>query len=179
MWWACVWAPAVYVTSVGAVWLAQLQHVSSWQVCCGDGRPALGHPHGAALWNDVRRWNEEAQRSHSAGRWIHISLGHWKVTVYIYIIFAPQSQFSYQSSYVLYSSLGSKKRLLQNINSVLMAQEHQWSKEICFVHSLHTCYCYLLPCSHYIVYQLMLTLAQWSMCWHLTALISAFSDCCL
>ena len=41
--------------SVGQLRPALPGHDSAGQVCRGDGRPALGHPHGAALWDNVRR----------------------------------------------------------------------------------------------------------------------------
>lgn len=46
----------------------------------GDGRPTLGHPHGAALRDADRRRDEEAQHPHPARRRLPLPLGHRQVT---------------------------------------------------------------------------------------------------
>ena len=69
-----------WVVSVCAMWPALIWHVSTGQVRSGDGRPPMGHPHGAALWHHGRWWNEATGHPQSAGRRFHLSLGHRKVT---------------------------------------------------------------------------------------------------
>ena len=50
------------------------------QVCRGDGRPSVGHPHGAALRHADWRRDEKAQHSHPAGWRLPLPLGHRQVT---------------------------------------------------------------------------------------------------
>lgn len=56
-----------------------LGRVHPGEVRRGDGRPTLGHPHGAALRNADWRRDEKIEHPHFA-RWrIHLPLGYWKV----------------------------------------------------------------------------------------------------
>lgn len=64
---------------MGAVRHAFVQHGSARQVRGGDGRPAVGHPHGAAVWHAFRRRDEEPQRAYPSGSRLHLPLGHWQV----------------------------------------------------------------------------------------------------
>ena len=62
-----LWILSTSRAAVGAVRPAQLRPVGAGQVLGGDGRPALGHPHGAPLRHHGRRRDEEAARPQHAG----------------------------------------------------------------------------------------------------------------
>lgn len=65
--------------SVDLLWHPFSGCVHPGEVCSGDGRPAVGHSHGASIWNTHRRRDEETQHSYSAGWRFPLPLGDRKV----------------------------------------------------------------------------------------------------
>ena len=87
--WCLLWILSTSrACAVGAVRPAQLRPVGAGQVLGGDGRPAVGHPHGAALRHHGRRRDEEAPRPQHAGENEKAHLGPGIVT----LIHAEQSE---------------------------------------------------------------------------------------
>lgn len=70
-----------YLIPVDTVWLALPGYGCAGEVCSHYGRSPLGYPHGAALWNHGRWWNETSSTPIHPGWWIYIPLGNWKVSV--------------------------------------------------------------------------------------------------
>lgn len=69
---------SVYI-AVDLLWHSLLGRVHLGEVCSGDGWPAVGHPHGAAVRHADRRRDEKTQYPHLARRRFPLPLGHWKV----------------------------------------------------------------------------------------------------
>ena len=63
---------------VDPVRFAPIRPECSWDVLSSDGRPSMGHTHGAALWDHVR-WRDAQTQCPVLTNWgTHISLGHWQ-----------------------------------------------------------------------------------------------------
>ena len=67
--------------SVDSVWPAQTGHDSTGQVCGGDGRPAVGYSHGAAIRNHAGQRDEESECSRASGWRLHLPMGHGQVDI--------------------------------------------------------------------------------------------------